>query len=380
MSHLSQHHSPQLGVAQRPVLPHQHQHQHQHQHLHADAAAGGQHGLHQLPHGLHQLPHHQHQLPHQHQLSHHQHQLRQLQSEHMQQFHLPSHFSTSDVLTSATAVLGSSSPHPNPAASPNMSIVSTASTASSASSTSVSSAASSVSTTPTSGSLSQVRSLTDFDLSPYASGHPGLTLQDSSSQCGLAGVADSRQTASGQAAGGTVHPPEDLDMSLTFPTKEALVNYLNMYANRCGFRLSRTSSRPEHIRLQCWKRSKTSKYTRTPHPEKQRSSFGATRSTGCPFFLNCWHNKKSGVWYVKSANLEHNHTFARDLISRKSLTPEEDSLLRDFSYAGADVTRAIPVKIINAKRKELGIPEVDPKLISNTLSKFRQQRAAIAGQ
>ncbi|KAK9458389.1 hypothetical protein V1511DRAFT_520124 [Dipodascopsis uninucleata] len=168
-------------------------------------------------------------------------------------------------------------------------------------------------------------------------------------------------------------PDETLDLSLTFPSKDALLLHLNRYATQSGFRLSRTSSRPEHIRIQCWKRSKTSKYTRTEDPRKRRASYGTTRSTDCPFFLNCWHNKKSGCWYIKSSNIFHNHSFAQDLISKKSLTTEEKSLLRDLSYAGSDLTRSIPVKIINAKRRELGIPDVDPKLVSNTLTRFRQQ-------
>ncbi|KAK9323447.1 hypothetical protein V1517DRAFT_273745 [Lipomyces orientalis] len=169
-------------------------------------------------------------------------------------------------------------------------------------------------------------------------------------------------------------PDEPLDLSQTFPSKDALLLHLNRYATLAGFRLSRTSSRPEHIRIQCWKRSKTSKYTRTDDPRKRRASFGTTRSTDCPFYLNCWHNKKSGCWYIKSSNVLHNHGFAQDLISKKSLTNEEKNLLRDLSYAGSDLTRSIPVKIINAKRRERGIPDVDPKLVSNTLTRFRQQR------
>ncbi|KAJ8097284.1 hypothetical protein POJ06DRAFT_260985 [Lipomyces tetrasporus] len=170
-------------------------------------------------------------------------------------------------------------------------------------------------------------------------------------------------------------PDEPLDLSQTFPSKDALLLHLNRYASLAGFRLSRTSSRPEHIRIQCWKRSKTSKYTRTDDPRKRRASFGTTRSTDCPFYLNCWHNKKSGCWYIKSSNVLHNHGFAQDLISKKSLTNEEKNLLRDLSYAGSDLTRSIPVKIINAKRRERGIPDVDPKLVSNTLTRFRQQRS-----
>ncbi|KAK9329307.1 hypothetical protein V1520DRAFT_343748 [Lipomyces starkeyi] len=170
---------------------------------------------------------------------------------------------------------------------------------------------------------------------------------------------------------------EPLDLSQTFPSKDALLLHLNRYATLAGFRLSRTSSRPEHIRIQCWKRSKTSKYTRTDDPRKRRASFGTTRSTDCPFYLNCWHNKKSGCWYIKSSNVLHNHGFAQDLISKKSLTNDEKNLLRDLSYAGSDLTRSIPVKIINAKRRERGIPDVDPKLVSNTLTRFRQQRTEL---
>ncbi|KAK9238476.1 hypothetical protein V1525DRAFT_455851 [Lipomyces kononenkoae] len=173
---------------------------------------------------------------------------------------------------------------------------------------------------------------------------------------------------------------EPLDLSQTFPSKDALLLHLNRYATLAGFRLSRTSSRPEHIRIQCWKRSKTSKYTRTDDPRKRRASFGTTRSTDCPFYLNCWHNKKSGCWYIKSSNVLHNHGFAQDLISKKSLTNEEKNLLRDLSYAGSDLTRSIPVKIINAKRRERGIPDVDPKLVSNTLTRFRQQRTELHDQ
>ncbi|KAK9365655.1 hypothetical protein V1509DRAFT_632398 [Lipomyces kononenkoae] len=173
---------------------------------------------------------------------------------------------------------------------------------------------------------------------------------------------------------------EPLDLSQTFPSKDALLLHLNRYATLAGFRLSRTSSRPEHIRIQCWKRSKTSKYTRTDDPRKRRASFGTTRSTDCPFYLNCWHNKKSGCWYIKSSNILHNHVFAQDLISKKSLTNDEKNLLRDLSYAGSDLTRSIPVKIINAKRRERGIPDVDPKLVSNTLTRFRQERTELLHQ
>ncbi|KAK9477056.1 hypothetical protein V1514DRAFT_335055 [Lipomyces japonicus] len=170
-------------------------------------------------------------------------------------------------------------------------------------------------------------------------------------------------------------PDTPLNISQNFPSKDALLNHLNRYAALSGFRLSRTSSRPEHIRIQCWKRAKTSKYTRTSDPDKRRASYGSTRSTSCPFFLNCWHNKKSGCWYIKSSNIFHNHDFSQDQIKKKSLTAEEQALLRDLSYVGSEVTRSIPVKIINAKRREIGIPDVDPKLVTNTLTRYRMERS-----
>ncbi|KAK7204796.1 hypothetical protein BZA70DRAFT_280025 [Myxozyma melibiosi] len=177
------------------------------------------------------------------------------------------------------------------------------------------------------------------------------------------------------AASLLVAPDEKLDLTQTFPSKDALLLHLNRYATVAGFRLSRTSSRPEHIRIQCWKRAKTSKYTRKDDDNrKRRASYGTTRSTDCPFFLNCWHHKKSGCWYIKSSNILHNHEFSQDLISQKSLTNEEKNLLKDLSYAGPDLSRNIPVKIINAKRRERGVPDVDPKLVSNALAKFRQAR------
>lgn len=172
-----------------------------------------------------------------------------------------------------------------------------------------------------------------------------------------------------------IAPDEKLDLTQTFPSKDALLLHLNRYATVSGFRLSRTSSRPEHIRIQCWKRSKTSKYTRKDDDSrKRRASYGTTRSTDCPFFLNCWHHKKSGCWYVKSSNILHNHDFSQDLISQKSLSNDERNLLKDLSYAGAELSRNIPVTIINAKRRERGIPDVDPKLVSNALAKCRQAR------
>ncbi|KAK9461241.1 uncharacterized protein V1516DRAFT_345583 [Lipomyces oligophaga] len=170
-----------------------------------------------------------------------------------------------------------------------------------------------------------------------------------------------------------VEPEQRLDLSLTFPSKDALLLHLNQYAQVSGFRLSKTSSRPEHIRIQCWKRAKTSKYIRKdPSESKPRSTFGRTRSTGCPFFLNCWHHKKSGSWYIKSSNVLHNHGFSEDLVSQKSLTTDEKSLLRDLAYAGPELPRHIAVVIIDSKRKERGVPPVDPKLVSNTLARFRQ--------